>query len=181
MPWGSILGGATGGVAVAIILATFFLKSLVEKVVEGAGNRFDSALRRAEAAQSSMLATASTIDTDLRSHRIEVYTELWRKTGQLPKWPRNAELTYPELSELTRALSRWYFDRGGMYLSEGARQAYGDVQESLDSVLSLGKDGKVTPEDYEQVRERCSALRSELTKDLLSRREAPQIFEIKTS
>jgi len=171
----SILGGATGGAAVAILAAVFFFKALVEKVVEGAGRRFESKLRQMETVQKSILATASIVDTDLRNRRIQVYTELWRMTGVLPQWPHNAELTYENLSALTGELRKWYFDQGGMYLSDPARTAYGCVQESLDAVLSQRKGEKVSADDYEKIRQQCSKLRSELTNDLLSRREAPQI------
>ena len=83
MPWEAILGGATGGVAVAIV----------------------------------------TGDTDLHTHRIQVYTELWNKTGTLPQWPRNRELTYRDLQTLTAELCSWYFEQGGMYLSTIAWEA----------------------------------------------------------
>src|SRR5271157_2750394 len=120
-PWGNILGGATGGLAVIIVVAVFFFKSLSEKVVEAAEKRFESALRRAEDVHRSLLSTASTIDTDLRTHRIEVYAELWKKTGLLSQWPRNDDLTYQELQRFTADLRTWYYERGGMYLSATAR------------------------------------------------------------
>jgi hypothetical protein len=175
MPWEALLGGATGLVAIAIVIAVVFLKSATEKLVDGAEKRFESALRRSEELHRSLLTTATTIDTDLRTHRIEVYAELWKMTGSLPNWPRNLELTYQDLQSLTNELRTWYFERGGMYLSAGARKGYGDVQESLASVLKDKKDGKVSDSDYDAIRAQCSALRSELTRDLLSRREAPDI------
>jgi hypothetical protein len=149
MPWEAILGGATGGVAVALVIAVILLKSLAEKLVEGAEKRFESALKRAEEAHGSLLAAAAMIDTDLRTRRIEVYADLWQKTGLLPQWPRNHELTYQELQHLTSDLRAWYFERGGIYLSTSARKAYGDLQESLESALRDKKAGKVSDLDYE--------------------------------
>lgn len=175
MPWEAILGGATGGVAVAIVLAVLFVKSLTEKIVDAAQKRFESALKRAEELHKSTLAMASTVDTDLRGRRITVYAELWKKTGTLPQWPRNRELVYEDLRALTDELRKWYFATGGMYLSTTARKAYGEVQEALTSVLANKQAGKVSDADYDSVRGKCSALRSELTRDLLSRREAPDI------
>ena len=101
MPWKEILGGATGGAAVAIVVAVFFLKSVAEKVALAAEQRFESALRRAEELHRILLATATTIDSHVRAHRIEVYAELWKKTGLLPQWPRNQQLTYSELRQFT--------------------------------------------------------------------------------
>jgi len=175
MPWEVILGGATGGVAVAIVLTVLFVKLVAEKIIDAAQKRFESALKRAEELHKSTLAMASTVDTDLRGRRITAYAELWKKTGTLPQWPRNRELTYQDLRALTDELRKWYFETGGMYLSTTARKAYGELQESLTSVLAKNEDGKVSDADYDSARGRCSALRTELTRDLLSRREAPDI------
>ena len=175
MPWEAILGGATGGAAVAIVLAVLCFKSLAEKIAQAAEQRFESALKRAEELHRVLLATSTTIDSDLRAHRIEVYSELWKKTGLLPQWPRNHQLTYPQLRQFTTDLRDWYFERGGMYLSRSARAAYGRVQEALGAVLAESKDGAVSAPDYEAVRTQCSNLRNELTDDLLSRREAPDL------
>ncbi len=116
-----------------------FFKSLADKIALAAEQRFESALRRAEELHRVLLATATTIDSDLRAHRIEVYCELWKKTGLLPQWPRNQQLTYAELRQFTTDLRDWYFERGGMYLSRSAREAYGKVQEALNSVLTRTK------------------------------------------
>jgi len=175
MPWEAILGGATGGVAVAIVLAVLFVKSVTDKIVESAQKRFESALKRAEELHKATLAMAATIDTDLRGRRFAVYAELWKKTGVLPQWPRNRELMYPDLRELTDELRKWYFESGGIYPSTTAREVYGEVPKTLTSVLEKQQDGKVTDPDYEALRSKCSALRTELTDDLLSRREAPAL------
>jgi len=175
MPWDVILGGASGGIAVAIIAAVLFLKLLTEKVVEAAQKQFESALKRSEELHKSTLAMVTTVDTDLRERRITAYSELWKKTGTLPQWPRNRELTYQDLLNLTDELRKWYFETGGMYLSATARKAYGEVQESLTCVLAKGNAGTVNDSDYDTIRSKCSTLRTELTRDLLSRRVAPDI------
>jgi hypothetical protein len=97
MPWAAILGGATGGLAVVIVIAVVFVKSLTEKLIEGAEKRFESALKRTEELQRSTLALATAVDTDLRQRRSNVYAELWKKTGILPRWPHNSELRYRDL------------------------------------------------------------------------------------
>ena len=175
MPWDKILVGVSGATAVVAVLVVLFLKAAVEKSVEAAGKRFESALKRAEEFHRSTLAFAAAVDTDLRQRRIPVYAELWEKTGILPKWPRDPQLTYERLRNLTAEFRDWYFKEGGMYLSQGAREGYGNLQDSLSEVLKPEMVGVVSDKDYEAVREKCSALRTELTKDLLSRREAPEI------
>jgi hypothetical protein len=158
-----------------MVIAVVFLNSLTAKVVEAALKRFESELKRAEALHKSTLAMVTTVDTDLRARRITPYSDLWKKTGALPQWPRNRELTYQDLHSLMANLREWYFEAGGMYLSTTARKAYGEVQESLMSVLEKGQEGKVMDSDYDAIRGKCSKLRTGLAHDLLSRREAPDI------
>ncbi len=115
----------------------------------------------------------SSIDTDLRHKRTEVYKELWKSTELLPKWPRASDVTYKDLIKFSNDLKDWYFNKGGIYLSRGAQNRYADLQKTLTYVL-MGKDlGKISNQDYDRVRNKCSALRTELTNDLLSRRGAP--------
>jgi hypothetical protein len=130
-------------------------------------------LKRTEEIQKASLAFASVIDTDLRTRRISVYAELWELTGLLPMWPWNSELEYEALHQLTGDLRDWYFKTGGMYLSTSARDAYFEVQKSINGVVQRGGTGRIDDGDYKAIRERCSALRTELAEDLLSRREAP--------
>ena len=177
---------ALGGVAGIVAGALFLGKLVAEKSADAALKRFESSLKRAEDEHRSSLnrleegyrtslSFGSAIDTDLRTRRIPVYGELWEKTGSLPLWPRNSQLQYSDLDQLTRDLRDWYFKRGGMYLSKSARDAYGEVQKHIATVLEKKPSGLVTDTDYAALQARCSALRTELTKDLLSRREAPDL------
>lgn len=172
MPWTEILGGATGGLAVLVVAALFLGKVVTEKIADTATKLVEDRLRRAEELYKSSVAFVSAVDTDLRTRRIDVYAELWEKTGLLPMWPWNTELKYEELRRLTADLRDWYFKRGGMYLSESACDNYFEVQK-CNAILDKVQAGPVSREDYTAVRDKCSALRTELAKDLLSRREAP--------
>ena len=82
----------------------------------------------------------------------------------------------------------WYFNTGGIFLSRSTfNDAYRPLQEILTEVSKLGRKG-VLPKGpylkeanigegkcdiYEAVRGACSKLRSALTRDVESRREAP--------
>jgi hypothetical protein len=136
---------------------------------------YTASLKRVEEEHKTSLAFASAIDADLRTQRIPVYLKLWKMTGTLPRWPRNRELTYQDLRGLTGELRGWFFEGDGLYPSASARQAYGEVQELLTSVLEINRNGKVSDFDYDAIIAKCSALRAELTHDLLSRREAPTL------
>jgi hypothetical protein len=84
--------------------------------------------------------------------------------------------TYSQLRQFTTDLRD--LGRGGMYLSRGAWEAYGKVQEALGAVLVDDKDRMANGSDYEVARTQCSKLRSKLTDDLLSHREAPDVLPV---
>ena len=175
MPWTEILGGATGGVAVLIVAALFLGKVVTERMADTATKLVEDRLRRAEELHRSSLAFLSSVDTDLRTKRIPVYAELWEKTGVLPMWPWNTELEYQDLHQLTRDFRDWYFKRGGMYLSASARDAYFEVQKSINAILEKDQAGRVSNDDYKNIQHKCSALRTKLAEDLLSRREVASV------
>jgi Sec-independent protein translocase protein TatA len=149
--------------------------------------RLDSELARAEAGYKSELARAeeqykralevsSQIDIHLREQRIAVYKEIWLLTGRLPLWPRDLTLTYAGLLSMSEALRDWYFRTGGMWLSRAARTAYGAVQERITAILTADPSptGRLDDEHYTEIQKLCSALRTELTNDLLSRSAPPE-------
>lgn len=115
------------------------------------------------------------IDVDLRSRRILVYEPLWALMKVLPKWPRNEDVTYERLRQLSEELRDWYFEKGGLYLSERSREEYGALQDELQRVSEAGRTGPLArkpDDDYEVVRQRCSTLRTSLARDIASRRDA---------
>ncbi len=169
------MGGATGAAAIVIVAALYFLKVATDKIADGAAKSFETRLTQVEELFRSSVAFASTVDLDLRTQRFPVYAELWEKTGLLPMWPWNLDLEYSELRKLTCDFRDWYFKRGGIFLSESARDAYFEVQKCINASLGKNQMGRVSEDDYKAIRARCSALRTELTNDLLSRREAPLV------
>lgn len=154
----------------------------------------DSALRQMEESHKAELAKQledfkkslaffGAVDTELRTMRIKSYSELWQRTKVLPKWPRDPSVGYGSLTELSAGLRGWYFGAqdavpGGMLLTEDAMNAYKALQSQIAEVVSVydiahDTDRALAPGDYETVRRCASTLRTELTKDLLSRRETP--------
>ena len=125
---------------------------------------------------NNILTSRAKVDEGLREKRIGVYHGLWKMTELMPQWPRRTDVTYEMLQAFSQQLCDWYFNQGGMFLSEKARKAYGQLQGTLDAVIQPGPKGLIQdPPHYEQVRAQCSNLRIELTRDLLSRRAAPYV------
>lgn len=137
---------------------------------------------------SNALEKRTRIDESLREARIAVYQPLWQQTSLLPKWPKVPDVTYANLLELSVWMRDWYFNRGGIYLSAKSRAAYGKLQETIQAVIAEKDKEAIQPlnqatvaakrtetlseKHYECLRDKCSALRTEMTKDLLSRKRA---------
>ena len=114
------------------------------------------------------------VDAAAREKRWEVYKVLWKETGLIPQWPRNAQLTYGALEVFSDRCRGWYYEEGGFYLSVPARKAYGHMQDVVsDVVKGQPAENKVSDQndkdEYMRVHRACSALRTQLTKDLHSR------------
>jgi hypothetical protein len=108
----------------------------------------------------------------LLKERWDEYQKLWAISGELPKWPRNRQLTISQLHDLSTRMKEWYFGKGGMMLSQESRRQYEFVQDGLMLACQKEADPQkpVTEADYEQIRLYFSGLRSELTRDLMSRK-----------
>jgi hypothetical protein len=175
----SISGGEVT-VVVSIIVTVFgAIVYLIQRHFEAQLNRKLEELRGDLSIQIESikvtLAFSTAIDQDLRERRIPVYQQLWKLTEILPLYAKEKIPTYGDLKTFTVSLRNWYFRDGGIYLSETARDRYFKVQKSLKTILE-GKRNKdqLSSEDYQTVRKRCSFLRTRLTEDILSRREAPK-------
>lgn len=117
----------------------------------------------------SRVDVAAAVNEQLRERRATEYQALWKHTAILPRWPRRRDVTFAKLRDLQGRLRDWYFQSGGMYLSRRSFEEYSRLQDELTRVATQG--ASVIPDDvYDAVRARCSALRSSLTDDLLSRR-----------
>lgn len=117
-------------------------------------------------------------DTDLREKRIPQYLELWKLLEDLAKYARPKELTVDDVNKLTGSLRQWYFEKGGLFLSDSSRDAYFDLQEAIKDVLATrtqtSSDSKIREPTFETLRAKGSTLRTALTRDV-GTRKAPQL------
>jgi DNA-binding phage protein len=118
------------------------------------------------------LTGRSAVAGDLRTERAAVYTDLWRLTGAVSRWPRT-DLTAADVGTLHRRYRAWYYDTaGGLYLSAGARARYGEMQELFGTMAGAGATDPLDDETYHLLMESASALRTALTDDLSTRDQA---------
>jgi hypothetical protein len=164
--------GVTGLPALAIIAAAWIFSKAYERSAKDREALRSSDLRQVEARLGAILDAQAALDVNLRDRREGVYGHLWRLGALVSRWPRNPSLAYSELDTLHLQLKDWYYEQqGGLWLSDEAREAYGDLQEQL----AAPRDGAgpasvdVAGPDYERIMTAFSALRTELTRDLQSR------------
>lgn len=112
------------------------------------------------------------VDENLRTQRLKQYPALWGATAAVSRWP-SVVVSRSSIEDLHRTLRSWYYEQGGLFLSEQARARYGDVQELIAAYLAA-EDGDMTdvlaPSSYTDLMDTASTLRTALTQDLDTRR-----------
>jgi hypothetical protein len=111
-------------------------------------------------------------DIALRKYRIEAYQELWRILEPLAYFSPPSAVTYAVATNLSRALRSWYFEVGGLFLSERTREAYFDLQKGLGGVIKGVPEDHYEPLDprrFERLRSIASNLRTASTQDVATR------------
>jgi hypothetical protein len=78
-------------------------------------------------------------DKDLRSKRIEGYKELWQQLQLLAKYDLPKPLNIQTSQELTVSMRTWYFEAGGLYLSEDTRAFYFDLKRTIKEIFDSKK------------------------------------------
>jgi hypothetical protein len=120
---------------------------------------------------NNAITTRAGIDEKLRDRRQGVYLRLWALTGTVSRWPKQ-QVTTSTLEDLHSRLRAWYYTEGGLFLSENARDRYGDLQDLIAAVLTHPGDpaALLTKERYADFQDAASILRTALTEDLETRR-----------
>lgn len=115
---------------------------------------------------------------------------MWERTSIIPRWP-GPDLSYEELRTFDDELRGWYFGRdampedlrktpGGLYVSENARERYGELKQLVALTLDAAGNGDAVPDPIcEHLLDACSAFRYSLTEDLDTRRKPSVWWAIK--
>lgn len=115
----------------------------------------------------------SQYDIDLRKHRIDVYKKLWKELQPLAYHSPQAPLTYGAVQELSERLRSWYYDEGGLFLSEKTRAPYLHLQEALTKLATpppkREQRDALDDETTEIVKALGSRLRTSSTRDVSTR------------
>jgi hypothetical protein len=111
-------------------------------------------------------------DPAIRALRVTPYSELWKLLKPLARYDLPQPITITLLTELSIALRDWYFDTGGLFLSEAARTPYFALKETIRVISERARqDGiaQLRNEEIAHVLAAASALRKQLAEDLDTR------------
>ena len=115
-------------------------------------------------------------DKDLRNRRLDAYKDLWKHLQLLARYDRPKPLTCQTLEELSVAMRTWYFETGGLYLSEETRKSYFVLKKAIRDLIASGKypaEKTLDGEDGKAMVEQASVLRARLTQDVGTRKSSP--------
>jgi hypothetical protein len=110
-------------------------------------------------------------DIKLRAERIEAYKHLWQELDRLAYYAPEKPLTYGVAHELSTGLRTWYFDVGGLLLSESTREPYFDLQRALKAVedACAGRETVLPGPTGDALKQLGSRLRTSTTDDVATR------------
>jgi hypothetical protein len=116
---------------------------------------------------------AAEYDKDLRGNRIRAYLKLWALLQPLAKYARPGRVTHASLGELGSDLRRWYFEEGGLFLSEKSRDAYFALQNEIQAAMKhtqTDRDRELDDSLFEKLRKKGSKVRTSTANDVGTRK-----------
>jgi hypothetical protein len=106
------------------------------------------------------------LEVELRRQKLDAFKKLWAISQPLAKYGRAEPVTTETIAQLSQDLRRWYFEEGGMFLTDASRDKYFEFQESLQNAIKSQKSGaaEVTLDEatFEPLRTKGSELRTTL-------------------
>jgi hypothetical protein len=125
----------------------------------------------------------SEYDLDLRIKRIEAYKQLWSEQYLLRKHSKPDKIMHMELEDLKRRLTVWYYEVGGIFLTETSQKIYETFIIELEKITCKALSCKemyaykhewetIDPKDGDFLRDLASAFRTNLCKDIGTREES---------
>ncbi|HSI56751.1 MAG TPA: hypothetical protein VLA16_04290 [Ideonella sp.] len=112
-------------------------------------------------------------DKELRAERLQQYKLLWTMTEPLAKYSPPGPVSVQRLRDMSSKGRCWYFQQGGIFMSERTRDRYFAFQEALLATIAAGskdEEPSIKGVDLEPLRKRSSRLRTAMTEDVGTRR-----------
>jgi hypothetical protein len=105
-------------------------------------------------------------DKDLRTERVSAYRELWKVSELLPRYHPAGNPTGADLEDAIEQFHRWFFDTGGLFLSDQARSAYFGVMDELRRIANRRGATEIDSHDVKTLLHLGEELRAQLAFDV---------------
>ena len=140
--------------------------TVMAAVVTAAGGLCVAALTGIISYRTARWNIRKDFEIELRRQRLDAFKKLWALSQPLAKYGRTEAVTPSVIALLSQELRRWYFEEGGMFLSDSSRSAYFEFQESLTDVIKVqagtAEESVLDASTFESLRIKGSKLRTAL-------------------
>ncbi len=106
-------------------------------------------------------------DKTLRAKRMESYEKLWAATQPLALYGREQPLTRELLNQMAITLRKWYFEGGGLYLTQASKDNYFALQKRI--ATAKNEEDPIGEATFNSLQQLGSALRTGLANDIGSK------------
>ena len=123
------------------------------------------------------LDLAAEYDKQLREQRLSAYKELWLILEPMARFGREKEITYDDIRDVSSRTRKWYFQTGGIYLTQNSRGPYFAWKKAMQALLddqTLAQDSarKIDDDLTAGVIAAGSQLRTSLSDDIGTKRSS---------
>jgi hypothetical protein len=124
------------------------------------------------------LDLAAEYDKALQENRLAAYLKLWARLEPLARYGRDKPITHKVLEDISTQTRTWYFQAGGIYLTQASRKTYFDWKALLqplldDKELEAQSDREINPAVDDRLAKVIAAgsrLRTSLSDDIGTKR-----------
>lgn len=111
----------------------------------------------------------SAVMENIWEKRLEAYMKFCKATDLFPMYPsRVREAIWKDVYATTLKFKEWYFEGYGLVLHSALRDEYFSLQRFLNKELKEKENSeeKIGEEKYEEIRRKCSAMRTRMINTL---------------
>lgn len=144
-------------------------------LVGGAAGMVSAVITHFSTRAKIRLDLAAEYDKKLQESRLDTYKELWAKLEPLARYGRDTSVTYAVIRSISDQTRSWYFQKGGIYLTERSRKPYFKWKEAMQPVLDAHDSAKhpdvaIDLKQLKLILAAGSALRTALSDDIGTKR-----------
>jgi hypothetical protein len=144
-------------------------------VIGGASGLVSAVLTHFSTRAKLRLDLAAEYDKTLQESRLAAYKELWSVLEPLARFGRDRPITHTVLRGISDKTRHWYFQTGGIYLTQRSRGPYFAWKEAMQPVLddvdaSRSPEAPISDSRLVRIIATGSTLRTALSDDIGTKR-----------